>query len=88
VLLGIAILFWPYPNRCGVGLAGYLGAVAAVSIGGAWSAVWTWRHRAGAAHVLSLLLVLWGLVLGAIEVLPRIGYAIPTLAHPPIWTCG
>ena len=32
----------------------------------------------GAAHLLSLLLVMWGVVLGAIEVLPRIGYAKPT----------
>ena len=41
------------------------------------ASVWTWRHRAARAHVLSLLLVLWGLVLGAIEVLPRVGYAKP-----------
>jgi hypothetical protein len=88
VLLGVAILFWPYVNRCGVGLAAYLIAVVAVGVGGVWSAIWTWRHRAGAAHALSLLLVVWGLVLAAVEVLPRIGYAKPTLEHPPIWTCG
>lgn len=88
VILGIAILFWPYTNRCGVGLAAYLMAVTAVGVGGVWSAVWTWRHRAAAAHGLSLLLVLWGLILASIEVLPRVGYAKPTLEHPPIWTCG
>jgi hypothetical protein len=46
-----------------------------------------WRHRAAKAHTLSLLLVLWGLVLGAIDVLPRTGYAIPTQAHPAGWAC-
>lgn len=85
--LGIGILFWPYAARCGLGLAGYLGAVAAVVVGGAWSAVWTWRHRTARAHVLSLLLVLWGLVLAAQDVLPRIGYAKPTAAHPAAWAC-
>lgn len=88
VAVGVSIIFWPYANRCGLGLAGYLGAVSAVIISGAWSAVWTFRHRAGRAHVLSLLLVLWGLVLASIDVLPRIGYAKPTLEHPAAWRCG
>jgi hypothetical protein len=85
--LGIGILFWPYAARCGAGLAGYLGAVGAVVVAGAWSAVWTWRHRTAKAHGLSLLLVLWGLVLASAEVLPRIGYAKATPAHPAVWAC-
>jgi hypothetical protein len=87
VLVGIAMLLWPYPARCGVGLAGYLAAVAVVIASGVWSSVWTWRHRASKAHTLSLLLILWGLILGSIEVLPRIGYAKPDLAHPAGWVC-
>lgn len=87
VAIGVGIIFWPYANRCGWGLAGYLGAVGAVVISGAWSAVWTFRHRAGRAHVLALLLVLWGLVLAGLDVLPRIGYAKPTLEHPAGWAC-
>lgn len=83
VTLGVGILFWPYANRCGMGLAGYLAAVAAVSAGGIWSAVWTWRHRTGRAHVLSVLLIVWGLMLGATEILPRIGYARVTMP----WSC-
>ena len=75
VALGVGILFWPYDARCGLGLAGYLGAVVAVAGAGIWTSVWTWRHRAAKAHVLSLLLILWGGVLGAMEVLPRVGYA-------------
>lgn len=87
VAIGVGIIFWPYANRCGLGLAGYLGAVGAVIVSGAWSAVWTFRHRAARAHFLALLLVLWGLILAAIDVLPRIGYAKPTTDHPAVWAC-
>lgn len=88
VALGVGMVFWPYAARCGIGLAGYLAAVLALIVAGAWSSVWTWRHRAARAHALSLLLVLWGLVLGAVDVLPRVGYAIPTVEHPATWSCG
>lgn len=88
VALGVGIYFWPYDARCGVGLAGYLGAVLVVMLGGAWSAVWTFRHGAGKAHVLSLLIVLWAMLLASIEVLPRVGYARPTIAHPAAWSCA
>ena len=86
VLLGVGILFWPY-GKCGPWLAAYLGAAAAIGIAGVWSAVWSWRHRAGKPHVLSLLLVLWGLVLAGAEVLPRVGYAKPSAAYPATWAC-
>jgi hypothetical protein len=83
VLLGVGILFWPYANRCGVGLVGYLAAVIVVAASGVWSAVWTWRHRTARAHVLSILLIVYGLILGASETLPRIGYAKQALP----WSC-
>ena len=85
--LGVGILFWPYAHECGVGLAGYLAAISAIVAGGVWSSVWTWRHRTARAHVLSLLVVTWGLVLGAIEILPRTGYAAPDAARPTGWMC-
>jgi putative flippase GtrA len=87
VALGVGMLFWPYATRCGWGLGAYLGAVGVVIVSGVWSAVWTFRHRAGRAHVLALLLVLWGLVLAALDVLPRVGYAVPTVDHPAVWSC-
>ena len=86
--LGVGILFWPYPTRCGFGLTGYLAAVTAIVAGGIWSSIWTWRHRTARAHVLSLLLVLWGMLLGGIELLPRVGYAKPDPARPTGWTCS
>ena len=87
VALGVGMVWWPYSARCGVGLAGYLGAVSALVVSGVWSSMWTFRHRAAKAHVLSLLLVMWGLVLGSMEVLPRSGYAKATVAHPAAWSC-
>ena len=87
VALGVGMMFWPYDAKCGAGLSLYLGAVAAVIISGIWSAVWSWKHRAARLHSLSLLLVLWGLVLGSLEVLPRVGYAKVTLPHQAAWVC-
>lgn len=86
--LGVGMAFWPYAARCGSGLFAYLGAVGVLIAAGMWSAVWTWRHRSGRGHVWSLLLILWGAILGAQQVLPRLGYAIPTEAHPAAWMCG
>ena len=85
--LGVGILFWPYSHRCGLGAAAYIAAITAVAAGGLWSSVWTWRHRTARAHVLSLLLVVWGVVLGAIELLPRVGYAKADPLRPTGWTC-
>lgn len=87
VALGVGIIFWPYDARCGIGLFGYLAAVGVVTASGIWSAVWTWRHRSARGHTLSLLLVLWGVILGAMEVLPRVGYAKADALHPATWTC-
>ena len=88
VALGVAMLFWPYVNRCGIGLAAYLGATVVVAAAGVWSAVWTWRHRAGRGHVLALLLILWGVVLAAQEILPRTAYGRPDATHPAVWACS
>src|SRR5450432_2291783 len=87
IALGLGMLFWPYSARCGPGLFAFLFASGMV-VGGVWSAVWTWRHRAAQAHVLSLLLIVWGLVLAGLEILPRTGYATPTAQHPATWMCS
>jgi hypothetical protein len=86
--LGVAIVYWPYGARCGLGLAAYLGAVSTLVVAGAWSSIWTWKHRAPKAHIVSLLLLTWGLVLAAADVLPRVGYAKPSANHPAHWTCS
>jgi hypothetical protein len=73
--LGAMMTQWPYPNDCGLHLLGYLGAVATVLVAGAGMAFDSWRLRHGLAHLLSLILIFWGIVLAAEQVLPRIGYA-------------
>ena len=88
VALGVGMVFWPYSARCGLGLAGYLAATTVLVVAGGWSAIWTWRHRTARGHMLSLLLLLWGLVLTGIDVLPRVGYAKPTANHPAFWACS
>ena len=85
--LGVGILFWPYDHRCGLALAGYLASVGVVIGSGVWSAIWSWRHRSARAHILSLAIVMWGLVLGGIEILPRAGYAKPVPGRPVSWLC-
>jgi hypothetical protein len=73
--LGIGMLVWPYSHICGVKEMFYLTGVGAVIVAGLWSGVSSWRRRLGFAHVLSQVLLIWGLVLAAREVLPRVGYA-------------
>ena len=81
------LMFWPWPASCGAPLIGFTAATGAVALLGVWSAVGTWRHRLGLAHVASLLVVVWGLALGAREVLPRVGYAAPTPQRSEGWRC-
>lgn len=88
--LAIGILFWPheqYSIACGINLFLYLGASVVITGAGMWSAIWSWRHRSAGAHVLSLGIMMWGLVVGAAEVLPRIGYAATPGDTPPTWLC-
>jgi hypothetical protein len=83
ITLGGAMTQWPYPRGCDLPLVGYLGAVSAVIAAGGSSALAAWRLRSGAAHVLSLILLFWGIVLAAERVLPRVGYA----AERASWRC-
>ena len=85
--LGVALAFWPYENGCGAGLFGYLAVEIVIIIGGLWVAVSTWRARLPRMHILSLLIAFAGLVLLAVEILPRVGYAAVDPKHPPQFSC-
>lgn len=87
VALSVAIVFWPYDARCGLGLSGYLAAIATVALGGIWIAALTWRHRMAVTHAVSMLVVAWGLAVLARETLPRVGYARPDAARAA-WRCA
>lgn len=75
LLLAVGITQWPYASACGLNLVVYLGAIATVIVAGVWSGLSSWQRRLGLAHFLSMAVLLWGLVLAAREVLPRVGYA-------------
>jgi hypothetical protein len=81
------LMYWPWPARCGAPLVGFTAATGAVAVLGIWSAIGTWRHRLGWAHFASVLVTAWGLALGAREVLPRVGYAVPTVERAAQWSC-
>jgi cation transport ATPase len=86
--LGVALAFWPYENSCGSGLLGYLAVEVVIVVGGLWVAITTWRARLPKMHILSLLISLAGLILLAIDVLPRVGYAAVDPKNPPHFTCA
>jgi hypothetical protein len=81
--LGVTMAAWPYLKTCGFPLAGYLSAVLTVILAGLWAATAAWRYRAGLAHIVSLLILLYGILLAGAEVLPRTGYAVDRAT----WEC-
>ena len=74
---------WPYAQECGWPLTGYLFGVAVILGATIWVAKASWESRAGLAHIMSLVMMGWSVLLVAEQLLPRIGYA-KTAAT---WTC-
>ncbi len=82
------LLLWPWNASCGLPLYGLVAASGATVLIAIWSAIGSWRHRLGFAHIVSLLIVVWASVIGARELLPRVGYAIPSAERGAFWECG
>jgi hypothetical protein len=82
-----AVVIWPYDTRCGPWLAGYLATIGVTALSAVWASVASWRHRGALVHLLSLGMLVTAVVYGAMEVLPRVGYAMPDPAHPAMWAC-
>jgi hypothetical protein len=83
VALAAALLLWPYQKACGLQLFFFLGAAGITLIAGFLGAINSWAHRRGFALVLSLLVILRAGIVGARELLPRVGYA----KAAQTWTC-
>ncbi|HEU5218731.1 MAG TPA: hypothetical protein VFU23_08725 [Gemmatimonadales bacterium] len=87
VALGVAVAVgvsqWPYAHDCGMLLYAYLTAAGGVVLAGLWGAVTAWSRRRGLAHLVSLLVTLWGAALVAKAILDRSNYA----RHPAAWVC-
>ena len=85
IILGVALaFFWPYQRDCGMPLYGYLGAVTVFAAASTCSIIWSWRMRMAVVHGLSIVLLFGSALLGAREVLPRIGYAKQAAS----WQCA
>ncbi|HEY7235305.1 MAG TPA: hypothetical protein VH539_14225 [Gemmatimonadaceae bacterium] len=85
--LGVCIACWPYETTCGFRLSGYIAAVLLLVIAGIWTAAATFVNHMPLRHLTAILVVLWGLILGAAQVLPRIGYANPAPGRSTSWRC-
>jgi hypothetical protein len=75
LLVAAAMTQWPYAHGCGLQLVWYLGAAAVVILAGLWGTVISWKRRMPGAHVVSLLVTLWGAYLAGKVVLDRTTYA-------------
>ena len=84
VALAVSVVQWPFASPCGFPLMIHAGAIGMVMVAGLWSAGVSWRRRIGAAHVVSLLTLLTGVVLAMLLVLPRLGYAREAAS----WLCS
>jgi hypothetical protein len=83
ILLGVALLIWPFDRACGIRLIFFLGAALVAVVMGVVGAFTSWAHRQGVAMLLSLLVILLAGILATSEILPRTGYAKQALE----WTC-
>lgn len=83
IVLGIALLLWPYEKNCGIRLIFFLGAALLAVIMALLGAFASWAHRQGIALLLSLLVIVAAGVMAAREILPRTGYA----KEARDWTC-
>ena len=85
--LAVSLACWPYDVTCGAMLTGYMAAILLLIISGLWTAAATFTHRMPLRHLAAVLVIIWGLGLGAAQVLPRIGYANPAPGRGSSWSC-
>jgi hypothetical protein len=83
LVVAAAMTQWPYSHGCGLQLVFYLGAAAGVILAGLWGTVISWKRRMPGAHLVSLLVTLWGAYLAGKVVLDRTGY--PKIQRT--WSC-
>ena len=80
--IGVAPGVWPYTHGCGLHLIFYLAGLTTVIAAGLWSSISSWKRRLGVAHVISQVLIIWGILLLTREVLPRVGARATA-----VWIC-
>jgi len=73
VALSAAMPYWPYTTAGPWSLGLYLSAVILVIVTGIWGSKLTWDARLARAHTVAIVTIMWGLVLVAAVVLPKMG---------------
>ena len=86
--LAVSLACWPFDITCGTMLSGYMAAIVLLVVTGIWTAMATFTYQMPRRHLAALAIVVWGLLLGAIQVLPRIGYATPAPGRGTTWECS
>ena len=76
VVQSIAMPYWPYRIDSSWSLGFYLTAVVILIVTGIWGAKLTWDARLARSHSISIVTIIWGLVLVAGVVLPKMGLPV------------
>ena len=74
VALGAAMPYWPYRTSGPWSLGLYLSAVILVIVTGIWGSKLTWDARLARAHTIAIVTIMWGLILVAAVLLPKMGF--------------
>jgi hypothetical protein len=76
VVQSIAMPYWPYRTDSSWSLGFYLTAVVILIVTGIWGSKLTWDSRLARSHSISIVTIIWGLVLVAGVVLPKMGLPV------------
>lgn len=82
--LAVGLNVWPWSHYCGWRVYWYVSGISILALASLWIMLVSWRRRSGLTHVLGLLMLGYAVWLGAVEVLPRIGYA----KVQKTWSCA
>ncbi|HVX87588.1 MAG TPA: hypothetical protein VG940_01585 [Gemmatimonadales bacterium] len=81
--LAVGLNAWPWSHYCGWRVYWYVSGISVLAIAALWIMLTSWRRRSGLTHIIGFLLFGYAVWLGAVEVLPRTGYARTSKT----WSC-
>ena len=82
--LAVGLNVWPWSHYCGWRVYWYLTGVGILALASLWVMLVSWRRRSGLTHILGFLMFGYAVWLGAVEALPRTGYA----KVQKTWSCA
>jgi hypothetical protein len=82
--LAVGLNVWPWSHYCGWRVYWYLTGVGMLALAALWIMLVSWRRRSGLTHILGFLMFGYAVWLGAVEALPRTGYA----KVQKTWSCA